>query len=229
MNLAGIALLLILSAFTASQARAAMVSIEGGVASALPARNDVVHAAGVTMGGGSVWINGTLTLAGTARLQWQDLGSESAYVNLVRLGNLAGPALVDVDDFGAGAGGVHSPWGEAGSVTQSAGIVDLRFSRSVTHGTRLLIANGITTGRGSPSLAQIAFAYLDDANQIVAHATSRVLVLLDDRGARRRDPDFDDYVGVLTVMTPVPLPAAWLLFGSALLAFGAAGRRRLDA
>lgn len=225
---ASLALLLLLSAWTVSPVGAAMVAIDGGVASALPARNDVLNLAGVTMGGGSLWLNGTLTLSSDATLQWHDLGSESGYVNLVRLGNLAGPALVDYDDFGSGAGGVHSPWVYAGSVTQSAGVVDLGFFRSATSGTELLIANGTATGHGISSLAQFAFAYLDDTNQIVGGGTNRILVLLDDGGATR-DGDFDDYVGVLTVMTPVPLPAAWLLFGSALLALGAVGRRRRDA
>lgn len=222
-KIASLSLLLILSAFTAAPGRAAMLSIEGGLATSVPARNDVLSPAGVTVGDGNFWVNGTLTLASNAKLYWHDLGSESAYVNLVRLGNLTGPALVEYEDFGSGTGGVHSPWDYAGSVVQSGGVVDLRFSKRVTNGTQLLAANGDS----SLSLAQISFAYLSDTNQIVARATNRVLVLLDDSGASR-DRDFDDYVGVLTVMNPVPLPAAWLLFGSALLAFGAIGRRRLQ-
>lgn len=215
-NTASLALLLILSAFAAMPARAAMVSIVGGVASAMPPRNDVLGAAGITMGDGSIWIDGTLTLANDATsISLFDVGSETRKHTLIKLSNDAGPTLTDATDFRQGSG-VHQPWQFAGSVMQDAGPIGLSFARVPGFGASDRFDDE-TRHTGSTSFARIAFAYLDPQYRIVRDPTDTVLVLFDDR-FEGPDRDFDDYVGVLkfTSPMPVPLPGALLLLVSGL-------------
>ena len=219
----------------AGSAQAALVSITGGSSIGIPSGNNVLGSpSGITRASppyrGSIIKNGTLNITSPGvTLTLYDVGSESGWQDQIRLGNTSGSTLTDLDNYGAGSGGVHnpSPFQFVGSVTQNAGVADIEFWRNIPTPSGFQVENGssphLMSGNG---YASIAFAYLSDANRIVNYATNRILVLLDDGYSTRPDKDYDDYVGILVVSsTPVPLPAAaWLLL-SGLIGFGAIARR----
>jgi hypothetical protein len=100
------------------------------------------------------------------------------------------------------------PPGElVGSVVQNSGVSGFEFWQLYPYPDTMIVVNGqspmmMMAGYG---YASIALAYLNDAYQIVAGPTDRVLVLLEDGGA---DRDYDDYVGILetpsSAMVSVP-------------------------
>jgi len=216
---------LVTAAGLVSPAQAALVSITGGTPSTIPANNDVLGPAGIGSAGGSLILNGTLEiLSDDVVLELYDVGSESLWQDQIRLGNTSGSTLKDKDNFGAGTGGVHSPFQDFDPVTQDEGAAKISFYRTSPGPSTFLVSNGgsphsLSSGLGS---ASIAFAYLSDTNQVVSEATNRILVLLDDSGALM-DRDYDDYVGILSA---VPLPAAVWLLGSGLLGLAGFARRR---
>ena len=190
----------------------ASLSISGGTqVSAIPQGNSgnaVLATAGIGMDGGSIWIDGTLDVLGNgAMLTLYDVGSESHWINQIRLGNASGPDVVDLDDHFRGTGTTFTngpaPYQVAGTVTQGSGIADFEFRRIDPTPEYQIVVNGQSPMMMVPGydFASIALAYLSDSNQIVAGPTNRVLVLLEDGGT---DRDYDDYVGILAVTTSPP-------------------------
>lgn len=223
-------------ATVSSQAQAALVTIDCGSTcySSRPQNNYVLGAAGISYTNGSyasrsyAQINGTLRiLEDNVRLTFYDVGSESGWTDTLQvyIGGVGG-GFTDEDDFGS-AGGVHTPFQNAGSVIADHGVADIEFWRSTPLPAVLLVANGNSphdVPGSSNGFARIAFAYLS-GNQIVNYATDRILVLLDDGYSKNPDKDFDDYVGIIEV-TAVPLPAAAWLMLSGLVGLVGLGRRR---
>ena len=216
-----------------ANASAALVSITGGVAENIDPNNQVLPQAGIGQNGGMLYNYSSQLniLANNVTLTLYDVGSESAWKDQIRLGNTSGPVLIDMDDFGAFKPGptsqLHVPIQLVGSVTQNAGVANLSFWRvynDVSKVPTLLVANGANPNNLGPgNWASIAMAYLDANSQIVAGPTNRILVMLDDSGLQS-DDNHDDYVGYF-VATPVPLPPAVWLLGSALLGLLGIGRR----
>ena len=223
----------------AAPAGAALVSITGGSGlGSTPSGNDVLGPAGIGFAGGQIWRGGTLriTSAQAVVMSLYFVGSESGWRDRIRLDDdrPGVPTLVHTDEFGAGTGGVYnpipySPGKPIGQVQQNPGVADIKFYWADPDPDKLMVSNGSwapsISGHGRASLA---FAYLNEFDEIVSDATNRILVMLNDSFGKKspdHDYDYDDYVGVLT-FTPVPLPAAaWLLL-SGLLGIGAIGRRR---
>jgi beta-lactam-binding protein with PASTA domain len=194
------------------QAQVATTSITGGTSqTTLPegtSGNSVLGAAGIGFAGGQIIVDGTLNVVSpgaqspTVTLTLYDVGSESHWVNQIRLGNTTGAVLTDDDDHQREGGGItgpftHAPFARIGTVTQGAGVAELEFWGSELPPATLIVENGDspkqTTGDQPTS---IALAYLNDSYQIVAGPTERILVMLEDGGA---DRDYDDYVGILEV------------------------------
>lgn len=195
----------------------AVLSISGGTqTSAIPqgnSGNQVLSQAGIGMAGGQIWLDGTLDILGNgATLTLYDVGSESHWINEVRLGNNAGSVLSDLDDHFRGttesfANGT-APFQLAGTVAQGSGIADFEFRRIDPTPEYQIVVNGQSPMMMVPGygFASIALAYLSDANQIVSGPTDRVLVLLEDGGT---DRDYDDYVGILEAnSTPLAYPVS---------------------
>jgi hypothetical protein len=194
-----------------------VLSISGGTqASAIPqgnSGNQVLAQAGVAMAGGPVWVDGTLDILGDgATLTLYDVGSESHWINEIRLGNGAGSVLSDLDDHYRGTTQSFTnglaPFQLAGMVAQGSGIADFEFRRIDPTPEYQIVVNGQSPMMMVPEygFASIALAYLDGANQIVSGPTNRVLVLLEDGGT---DRDYDDYVGILEAnTTPAAYPVA---------------------
>ena len=201
-----------------------VLSISGGTqVDAIPqgnSGNPVLAQAGVGMAGGPIWLDGTLDILGNgATLTLYDVGSESHWINEIRLGNSAGGVLVDLDDHFRGTTQSFTngpaPFQLAGTVTQGSGIADFEFRRIDPTPEYQIVVNGQSPMMMVPEygFASIALAYLDGANQVVSGPTNRVLVLLEDGGT---DRDYDDYVGIVEANTT---PLAYPVFPNS-LAFG---------
>lgn len=186
--------------------------------------NSVVAPAGIGFAGGSIWVDGTLDILGSgATVTLYDVGSESHWLNEIRVGSPSGDQLRDWDDHFRGDTGTFtngtSPFQLAGSVALPSGVANFEFWRLDPTPEYQTVVNGQSPMMMVPDYgyASIALAYLDDANQIVSGPTDRVLVLLEDGGT---DRDYDDYVGILTVLAtaPRPYPVApnALVFGNVL-------------
>lgn len=189
----------------AATAEAATVSISGGTTvDSIPQGNSghqVLAQAGIGFAGGQLWVDGTLDNLGDVTLTLYDVGSESHWRNFLHLANTSGTKIRDRDNFTRGTEGNFTngpPPGElVGSVTQTAGLTDLYFSRLIGQEPELTtVINGQSPMMNVPGYgyASIAYAYLDESYQIVSGPTDRILVLLEDGGA---DRDYDDYVGIL--------------------------------
>jgi hypothetical protein len=192
-----------------------VLSISGGTqVGAIPqgnSGNQVLSQAGVGMAGGNIWVDGTLDILGNgAMLTLYDVGSESHWINELRLGNTTGSTLSDLDDHFRGTTKSFTngtaPYQLAGTVVQGSGVADFEFRRIDPTPEYQIVVNGQSPMMMVPEydFASIALAYLNDSNQIVSDPTNRVLVLLEDGGA---DRDYDDYVGILEAnSTPAPYP-----------------------
>jgi hypothetical protein len=175
--------------------------------------NPVLAQAGVGIAGGQIWLDGTLDVLGSgATLTLYDVGSESHWINEIRLGNSAGSVLSDLDDHFRGTTGSFTngpaPFQLAGTVTQGSGVADFEFRRIDPIPEYQIVVNGQSPMMMVPEygFASIALAYLDGANQVVSGPTNRVLVLLEDGGT---DRDYDDYVGIVEAnKTPLPYPVS---------------------
>lgn len=205
------------AAWISAPASAATFSINGGVPVAgIPqgsSGHTVLAQAGIGFAGGQLWLDATLKNEGDISLTLYDVGSESAWKNRIQLNNsTTGATVWDNDDHGAGASGTFvngaAPFQMVKSFTQKSGVSNIRFQRVSPKPSIKLVVNG-----KSPMLvpnadyASIAYAYLDDAYQIVSQPTNRILVLLEDGNGA--DRDYDDYVGILEgppVAPPPPPP-----------------------
>lgn len=218
----------------AAPASAALVTITGGSGStSVPSGNSVLGLAGITFNGGSIRRDGTLRITSSSDviMTLYFVGSESGWNDQIRLDDdRAGfPTLTHTEPFGAGTGGINgSPDTAIGQVVQEPGRADIRFYWTDPNPDKFMVRNGSypapsISGNGRASLA---FAYLNDLDQIVSGATNRILVLLDDSSGKNQDRDYDDYVGIIE-FTPVPLPAAgWLLLSGLVGLVGVSRRRR---
>ena len=197
----------------ATLAEAATVSISGGTrVNSIPqgnSGNSVLGQAGIGFAGGEIWVDGTLDNLSDVTLTLYDVGSESHWRNFIHLANTSGKKIRDMDDHANAKTGVFTngsaPFQLVGSVTQNSGLADIEFSRLVDQDPEELqtVVNGQSPMMNVPGYgyASIAFAYLNDANQIVSDPTNRILVLLEDGGV---DRDYDDYVGILEVSSFSP-------------------------
>jgi hypothetical protein len=175
--------------------------------------NPVLPQAGIGIADGQIWLDGTLDILGNgATLTLYDVGSESHWINEIRLGNSAGSVLSDLDDHYRGTTESFTngpaPFQLAGTVTQGSGVADFEFRRIDPTPEYQIVVNGQSPMMMVPEygFASIALAYLSDANQIVSFPTNRVLVLLEDGGT---DRDYDDYVGILEAnVTPPAYPVS---------------------
>jgi PASTA domain len=204
-----------------AQAQTAALSISGGTAvDSIPqgtSGNIVLEQAGIGFAGGQIWIDGTLDiLSDEVTLTLYDVGSESHWVNQIRLATRNGGSLRDKDNFYRGTTGVFTngpPPGQlVGSVTQLSGVARFEFWQMYPYPDALIVVNGqspmmMIEGYG---YASIALAYLSDTYQIVNEPTNRILVLLEDGG---NDRDYDDYVGILEAPSPasISVPSVVLL------------------
>lgn len=190
----------------------ASLNISGGTqVFAIPQGNSgnaVLGTAGIGIESGAIWLDGTLDILGNgAMLTLYDVGSESHWINQIRLGNTSGNDLRDLDDHFRGSGTTFTngpaPFQVAGTVTQGSGIADFEFRKIDPTPEAQIVVNGQSPMMMVPEYgyASIALAYLSDTNQVVAGPTNRVLVLLEDGGT---DRDYDDYVGILAVTTSPP-------------------------
>jgi hypothetical protein len=170
--------------------------------------NSVLAQAGIGLAGGRIWIDGTLDILGTGvPLALYDVGSESHWINEIRLANTLGNELRDLDDNFRGDAGTFvngsAPFQVAGGVTQGSGLAGFEFRRIDPTPEYRIVVNGQSPMMMVPGYgyASIALAYLSDSNQVVSGPTDRVLVLLEDGGT---DRDYDDYVGILEVTSTPP-------------------------
>lgn len=189
-----------------------VLSISGGTqVSSIPQGNSgniVLEQAGIGMAGGQIWLDGTLDILGSgAPLALYDVGSESHWINEIRLTNTSGSELRDLDDNFRGDTGTFvngsAPFQVAGWVTQGSGVAGFEFRRIDPTPEYQIVVNGQSPMMMVPGYgyASIALAYLSNSNQIVSGPTDRVLILLEDGGT---DRDYDDYVGILAVTATPP-------------------------
>ena len=79
----------------------------------------VIGPAGIGIAGGQIWMDGTLDILGDgATLTLYDVGSQSHWINEIRLANTSGNEVSDYDDhFGGTSGGTNgtAPFQFAGS------------------------------------------------------------------------------------------------------------------
>jgi len=211
---------LVLSAATllaGAEASAALLQISGGSTITTSAsgtnKNDVLG------GGVQMQDNAAITATAPVILTFYFLGSESGYTNTLRVGGSLSHA-----EPANGLQTYPSAWPgtKLFSYTMNAGgSVPMRFTSSGFSGTLL--------PGGGDAVKSIAFAYLSCLTGPGCWSTTpsdRVLFALDDSGAGP-DDNHDDYVGYI-VATPVPVPAAFWLLGSALLGVLSIGRRRTN-
>jgi hypothetical protein len=171
--------------------------------------NSVLAEAGIGFAGGKIWVDGVLDILGTgATLTLYDVGSESHWINELHLGNDSGTDVRDWDDHFRDSSATSftngpAPFQYAGTVTQGSGVADFEFRRVNPTPEYQTVVNGQSPMMNVPDygFASIALAYLNGANQIVEGPTDRVLVMLEDGGT---DRDYDDYVGILSVITGPP-------------------------
>jgi hypothetical protein len=201
---------------TVANAGALLTLDPAGDSLAVPATNDV-------LGGGFGTLQNKATLKTTAdnvTLEYFFWGSESGFNN-----KLVTPFGMHTEINSTPAfPGFGSP---LFSGTQAdAGVVDLSFlvkgkaSHEVTNAAGSIMLDGFA--------ASIAWAFLTEDGKFSAEATDIALFTLDDSGASANG-DFDDYVGYVRATTPVPVPAAVWMFGSALLGAGFLSRRQKQA
>ncbi|MGB5133154.1 MAG: hypothetical protein WBO00_11090, partial [Steroidobacteraceae bacterium] len=92
------------------------------------------------------------------------------------------------------------------SVTQNSGVANVEFWAMNLDPDVRIVLNGQSPMMMVPGFgyASIAYAYLDDNNQIVSDPTNRILVLLEDGSGDHGggDRDYDDYVGILDASSP---------------------------
>jgi len=214
--------------FTGAQASAALLTVGAGTPFNTPASNN-------TLGAGAPLIDGAslVTTQANVILEFRYLGSESGFANkLVVTGLSAHGALAGNFTHTEAANNNTNPNAKfpgifvGGGLQTTAGGVAMSFDTQTSAG--IINLGPVVSGKS------IALAYLDVActanpakfikDCISATATNAVLFALDDSGAGP-DDNHDDYVGYL-VATPVPVPAAFWLLGSALLGLAGIGRRR---
>ena len=188
-----------------------MVSISGGTpVDSIPQGTSgdfVLPQSGIGMAGGQVFVDGTLDiLSANVTLTLYDVGSESHWVDQIRLGNTSGLTLKDKDDHLNGATVVANgpaPGQLIGSVTQTGGVADFEFWELSPYPAVQIVVNGQSPMKMVPDhgYASIALAYLSDTYQIVIEPTNRILVLLEDGSLV--DRDYEDYVGILEASSAV--------------------------
>ncbi len=196
-----------LALFTGAQASAALLTLGGGSSIVTPSSNNVLGS-GVTM-----LDNATISATGPVVLKFYFLGSESSFTNTLRIGS---------NSHAESDSGQPAAWPGTflfSYTLAAAGAVPMSFTSSGFGGS-------LTPG-GGDTAKSIAFQYLSCTNATTCWTSTpsnMVLFALDDSGAGP-DDNHDDYVGYM-VATPVPLPAAFWLLGSALLGLFGIGRRR---
>jgi len=201
----------------AGTTNAALLEIVGSSTITTPSNNDV-------LGSGVELVDNALlkTTVDNVVLTYYFLGSESGFDNTLNVSGFfshtepangtqtypsafPGDVLVSVLDF-------------------DEGVVDMDFTSSGFPDT-------LEIGGGDFDKS-IAFTYIDKDGNESDIATDYVLFALDDGGATPDDDNHDDYVGYIIATelgggpTPVPLPAAAWLFGSAIIGAGIVGRRK---
>ncbi|MDH4023522.1 MAG: choice-of-anchor D domain-containing protein [Gammaproteobacteria bacterium] len=183
-----------------------MLSISGGSpVDSIPqgASGDfVLPEAGIGMDAGAqIFVDGTLDiLSDNVTLTLYDVGSESHWVDEIRLGNTSGSVLRDKDDHLNGVKVFTNgprPGQLVGSVTQTRGVANFEFWGYISTPKYQIVVNGQSPMMMVPNYgyASIALAYLSDTYQIVPGPTNRILVLLEDGSLT--DRDYEDYVGIL--------------------------------
>jgi hypothetical protein len=220
--------IVVASLLSSAQASAALLTIGAGTPFNTPGSNN-------TMGAGVPLIDGAslVTTQANVILEFRYLGSESGFSNkLVVMGLSAYGPLAGNFTHTEAARNNTNPNAKfpgtfvGGGLQGSAGGVGMSFDTQTSAG--IINLGPVVHGKS------IALAYLDVAcvanpakfikDCVSGTATNAVLFALDDSGAGP-DDNHDDYVGYV-VATPVPVPAAAWLLGSALLGLFGIGRRR---
>jgi len=218
---------------------ASLLSITGGSDLAVPATNDLVPTpnpafqalvplGGViadTDGSGLFWDQGAQlsTTADNVTLSFNYIGSFGSATNTFSAGGGSFTTL-GLDET---VGGDFTAQPGFDLVQALPGLIDFSFASTFDNGS---VSN--ITGNNPAGSGQINYlaAYLELVEgggggvlwELSDTPTNVVLLLLDDAGAGP-DSDYDD-LGVVVVATPIP--AAFPLFGTALVGFGIMGWQR---
>ncbi len=211
---------------------AALLSISGVNDQLAPAVNDLIPTPnldfqalvpgggviGDTDGGGLFWSGGAqlFTTAGNVAITYEYIGSFAEATNVF---NAGGSAFVN-SGIGEDGGGDSVAQASIGVLQGSAGAVDFEFSTNLNGGSSV----GNISGNNAVGAGLIGYlmSYLapDGAGgdwKLTSESTNVVLILMDDAGRGIESGDYDD-LGVVAIATPVP--AALLLFGTALSGLG---------